>query len=361
MNLTQLAIKNKSLFYSLLVVFLFLGANTFVDMSRDDMPPFLIRAVSIVSSFPGAGPERVELLVSDAIEKVVQEVPEVDYITSESRTGLSVVTVSLKENVFDLQPVFDRIRRKVESVQSDLPAGVNPVVNDELGDVFGILIGLTADGYSYADMKEIADEARNRFIKIPDAAKVEIVGDQPERIYLEFDQTRLAEMGLSKTAIENLLSSTNILYSGGDIRIADERIVLEPSGNFESVAELERMFLTSNKGELIRLGDVAKVRRGYVDPPQSLVRVNGEDALVIGINLKRVGISYSWDNRLIFSSLILNRPTRSASTFSAFLHRIRSLICLSVILFPICFNRSGLCWQRCWFFLVYGRGLLLPV
>lgn len=289
MNLTQLAIKNKSLFYSLLVVFLFLGANTFVDMSRDDMPPFLIRAVSIVSSFPGAGPERVELLVSDAIEKVVQEVPEVDYITSESRTGLSVVTVSLKENVFDLQPVFDRIRRKVESVQGDLPAGVNSVVNDELGDVFGILVGLTADGYSYAEMKEIADEARNRFIKIPDAAKVEIVGDQPERIYLEFDQTRLAEMGLSKTAIENLLSSTNILYSGGDIRIADERIVLEPSGNFESVAELERMFLTSNKGELIRLGDVAKVRRGYVDPPQSLVRVNGENALVVGINLKQGG------------------------------------------------------------------------
>jgi multidrug efflux pump len=289
MNLTQLAIKNKSLFYSLLVVFLFLGANTFVDMSRDDMPPFLIRVVSIVSTFPGAGPERVELLVSDAIEKVVQEVPEVDYITSESRTGLSVVTVSLKESVSDLQPVFDRIRRKVESVQSDLPAGVNPVVNDELGDVFGILIGLTADGYSYAEMKEIADEARNRFIKIPDAAKVEIVGEQPERIYLEFDQTRLAEMGLSKTAIENLLSSTNILYSGGDIRIADERIILEPSGNFESVVELERMFLTSNKGELIRLGDVAKVRRGYVDPPQSLVRVNGEGALVIGINLKKGG------------------------------------------------------------------------
>ncbi len=120
MNLTQLAIRNKSLFFSLLAVCLFLGTGIFQDMSRDDMPPFLIRAVNIVSPFPGAGPERVELLVSDAIEKVVQEIPEVDYITSESRTGLSIVTVSLKENVFDLQPVFDRIRRKVESVQADL-------------------------------------------------------------------------------------------------------------------------------------------------------------------------------------------------------------------------------------------------
>ncbi len=287
MNLTQLAIRNKSLFFSLLAVCLFLGTGIFQDMSRDDMPPFLIRAVNIVSPFPGAGPERVELLVSDAIEKVVQEIPEVDYITSESRTGLSIVTVSLKENVFDLQPVFDRIRRKVESVQADLPAGVESTVNDELGDVFGILIGLTAEGYTYAEMKEIADEARNRFIKIPDAAKVEIVGDQPERVFLEFDQARLAEMGLSKTAIESLLANTNILYSGGSIRIADERIILEPSGNFESVDELEAMFITNNNGKPIRLGDVADVRRGYLDPPESLVRVNGEEALVIGVNLKR--------------------------------------------------------------------------
>lgn len=289
MNLTQLAIRNKSLFFSLLAVCLFLGTGIFQDMSRDDMPPFLIRAVNIVSPFPGAGPERVELLVSDAIEKVVQEIPEVDYITSESRTGLSIVTVSLKENVFDLQPVFDRIRRKVESVQADLPAGVESTVNDELGDVFGILIGLTAEGYTYAEMKEIADEARNRFIKIPDAAKVEIVGDQPERVFLEFDQARLAEMGLSKTAIESLLANTNILYSGGSIRIADERIILEPSGNFESVDELEAMFITNNNGKPIRLGDVADVRRGYLDPPESLVRVNGEEALVIGVNLKKGG------------------------------------------------------------------------
>ncbi len=158
-----------------------------------------------------------------------------------------------------------------------------------MGDVFGILIGLTAEGYTYAEMKEIADEARNRFIKIPDAAKVEIVGDQPERVFLEFDQARLAEMGLSKTAIESLLANTNILYSGGSIRIADERIILEPSGNFESVDELEAMFITNNNGKPIRLGDVADVRRGYLDPPESLVRVNGEEALVIGVNLKKGG------------------------------------------------------------------------
>ena len=289
MNLTQIAIKNKSLFFSLLVIILLGGMGAFIDMPRDDMPPFLIRTVSIVSVFPGASPERVELLVTDAIEKVVQEIPEVDHMTSESRTGISIVTANLKESEFDLQPIFDRIRRKVETVQKQLPSGVTPVVNDELGDVFGILIGLVADGYTYAELKTIADEVRDELIKIPQAAKVDIVGAQPERIYLEFDDARLADLGLSKTEVENLLKGTNTLFSGGDIRIGDERVILEPSGNFESVADLEQMVLSNSSGELIRLGDVASVQRGYLDPPDSRVRVNGQTGVVLGINLKKGG------------------------------------------------------------------------
>lgn len=289
MNLTQFAIKNKSLFFSLLIIVLFGGMSTFKDMPRDDMPPFLIRAVSIVSVFPGASPERVELLVTDAIEKAVQEIPEVDYLASESRTGISIVTVNLKESEFNLQPIFDRIRRKVETVQKQLPSGVTSVVNDELGDVFGILIGVLAEGYTYAELKTVADEVRDELIKIPGAAKVEIVGEQPERIYLEFDYTRIAELGLSKTEVETLLQGTNTLFSGGDIRIDDERIILEPSGNFESVTDLERMVLSNSSGELIRMGDVATVKRGYQDPPQSRVRINGKTGVVIGINLKKGG------------------------------------------------------------------------
>ncbi len=289
MNLTQLAIRNKSLFFSLLIIVVFGGISAFKDMPQDDMPPFLIRTVSIVSAFPGASPERVELLVTDAIEKVVQEVPEIDYMSSESRTGISIVTVNIKESEFNLQPIFDRIARKVEGVQNQLPEGVSSVVNDELGDVFGILIGVNAEGYSYSEIESIAEEVKDVLIKLPQAAKVEIVGAQPERIYLEFDGARLAEFGLSKTEVESLLKGTNTLFSGGLIRIGDERIILEPSGNFESVADLERMVLSNSSGELIRLGDVATVQRGYLDPPESRVRVNGKTGVVIGINLKKGG------------------------------------------------------------------------
>jgi multidrug efflux pump subunit AcrB len=290
MNITAIALKNKWLFLSLLAVVLFSGITTFNDMPRDDMPPFLIRVVNIVSSFPGAGPERVEMLISDRIEKVVQEIPEVDFITSESRTGLSIVTVNIKESEFNLQPIFDRIRRKVESVQAQLPEGVVPNIKDELGDVFGILLGLTADGYSYSELKDIADDVRDGLIKLPDAAKVEIVGDQEERIYVEFDNARLAEMRLSKTQIQNVLAGTNIIFPGGDIRIADERVVLEPSGNFKSISDLEKIIIpTSINDEIVFLGDIANVRRGYVDPPASRVRINGEPGVVLGINLKKGG------------------------------------------------------------------------
>lgn len=289
MNLTELAIKNKWLFLSLLLACLFSGISTFKEMPRDDMPPFLIRAVTIVSSFPGAGPERVEMLVTDPIEKVIQEIPEVDYIDSESRTGLSVITIAIKESEFDLQPIFDRIRRKVEDVQRELPQGVVPVIDDELGNIFGILIGLTADGYTPAERKEIADDIRDGLIKIPDAAKVEISGDQKEILYIDFDNARIAELELSKTQIENVIAGTNIIFPGGDIKIDDERVILEPTGNFESPADLEKLIVQSNGNQITYLGDIATVRRGYEEPATNYVRVDGEPAIVLGVSLKKGG------------------------------------------------------------------------
>ncbi len=254
------------------------------------MPPFLIRYVTIVSSFPGAGPERMEMLVSDKIEKVIQEIPEVDYITSESRTGVSVVSVSLKNNVMVLQPVFDRIRRKVEDMQGELPEGVVPVVDDEVGDVFGLIIGITADGYSYAELKKVADDVRDGLIKMPNAAKVEIVGDQEERIFIDFNDARLAELGLTKQKVQNTLAARNIIFPGGNIKLGKERIFLEPTGNFETVEDIRKTLIPiDGSNELVFLGDVTRIYRGYIDPPNSLVKINGQKGLVLGISLKKGG------------------------------------------------------------------------
>lgn len=287
--LTKLSIKNSVFTLSMLAVLLLSGIRSFNSMPRDDMPPFLIRYMTVVTSYPGASPERVENLISDKIEKVVQEVPEVDYITSESRTGISIVSISLKESVFELQPVFDRLRRKVESAKSTLPEGCSVKIDDEVGDVFGVIVGLTAEGYSYAEIKDIADDIRDELIKLPDAAKVEISGAQTEKIYVEFNDARLLETGLTKSKLSSIISSTNIIIPGGEIKVGDRRIILEPTGNFEAIRDLENIVVSSINGKIIRLGDLTTIRRGYVEPRQSLVTINGKQGLAIGINLKKGG------------------------------------------------------------------------
>jgi len=291
MNITKMVIENKPLTYTFLVVFLVLGMQAYLAMPRNSMPPFLVRFVSIVTQFPGASPERVEELVSDKIEEAVQEIPEVDYIESESRTGISIVSVAVKESETDLQPIFDDIRRKVDAVRDQLPDGIRGLdVNDDLGDVFGILIGITGDGFSYAEIKEVADEVRDELIKIPDAAKVDIVGNQEERIFIDFDNARLAELGLTQGQLQQVLAATNIISPGGRIVLGRENIIVEPSGNFETLNDLKKTLIApAGGGASVFLGDVTRIYRGYIDPPDSLVSVNGEPGLILGISLKQGG------------------------------------------------------------------------
>ncbi len=287
--LTKFAIKKNVLTISIVAVMIISGIMAFRKMPRDDMPPFLIRYVSIVTLFSGASPDRVENLVTDKIEKVVQEVPEVDFITSESRSNISIITVSIKENEDNLQPIFDNIRRKVDSMKHTLPEGTEVTVDDEIGDVFGIILGITAEGYSYAEMKEIADEIRDGLIKLPNAAKVVITGYQDERIFVEFDNARLAELGLTMEMLHQIISSTNIVFPGGDIVVGERRLILEPTGSFETIDDLKNTIVSAAGSKVIRLSDVAEITRGYEDPRQRITRINGEPGLAVGVNLKKGG------------------------------------------------------------------------
>lgn len=290
MNLTESAIRNRWLTLSLLFVLLLSGVQSFFSMPKDDMPPFLVRAITIVTPFPGASPARVEQLVTDRIEKAVQEIPEIDYIQSESRPGISVITVMLKESEYELRPIFDTIRRKVDAVRPDLPQGLNPVVNDEMGDVFGILIGITGEGFSPAELKTVADEVRDELIRLKEVAKVELSGVQPQRIYIRYDDARLARLGLTRDRIAGLIQSTNIIFPGGQVTLGDNRISLEPSGNFENLTDLENLILSEPGSQgLLRLKDVARVERGYLDPPDNHVRINGTPGIVLGCSLKKGG------------------------------------------------------------------------
>jgi multidrug efflux pump subunit AcrB len=260
-------------------------------MPKDYDPGFILRTAQVITHFPGASPERVEQLVTDRIEKVVQEIPELDFVSSESKTGISIISVNIKESYKDMRPIWDKLRRKIDGIKDELPSDAQePIVNDEFGDVFGIVIGMTAEGFSYREMKVVADQVKDDLLRISDAAKVEIFGFQDERIFVEYDNARLAELNLSPALLQDQLVAQNIVIPGGSINILDEKIYLEPTGNYESINDIRNTIIQIPGSEsVMRLSDIAYVSREYVDPPKSLVAINGETAFSIAISMRAGG------------------------------------------------------------------------
>lgn len=288
MNLTKFAIEKSRITFTLLAVVVIMGLTLYKSLPRDSMPPYTVRVATIISSFPGAGPERVELLVTDKIEKKAQEIPEVKEINSTSRTGLSIVSVKLKDEVSpdQLQSIWDKLRRKLNDIKG-LPKGVSPKLNDDdVGVVYGIVVGLISDGYSYTEMKDYADDLRDDLIKLDDAAKVEFGGAQEERIFIEFDEAQLKEYGLTSTSLQNTIASTNILDSGGEVNLEDEKIILEPTGNYNSLEDIENTLIPIGDGkQVVQLRDITTTRKGYIEPATSIVHVNGQPAISMSISL----------------------------------------------------------------------------
>lgn len=291
MNITHAAIEKNRITAVILIIVLFAGISTFRTMPRAEDPGFIIRVALVMTYFPGASPERMELLVTDKLEKVIKEMPEIDFISSESRTGVSILYIGIQESYTDMRPIWDRLRRKVERASPDLPEGViGPFVNDEFGDVFGTIVTMTGEGYSYAELKEIADDVRNELLLIEEVAKVEIHGAQEEHIFVEYNNARLAELNLSASQLSGMLASLNIIIPGGDVTTSREKIILEPTGSFESVEELKRTLIqVPGRSDLLYLEDIAHIYRGYVDPPASIVTSSGTPALALAISLREGG------------------------------------------------------------------------
>ncbi|MDE2890163.1 MAG: efflux RND transporter permease subunit [Gemmatimonadota bacterium] len=289
MNLARIALENNRVTIVVLLVVALLGLFGYQTMPRDSMPPYTVRVASVVTGFPGAGPERVEALITSRIEEGAQELPELKTVTSESRTGLSIVSVELKQEVHpeSLQLVWDRLRRKIETIRSDLPEGIHgPQVNDDgVGVVYGIVIGLTGDGFTFAELESCAKDLRDDLIKLPDAAEVIISGIQEERVYLQFNDARLAELGLSAQKIKNSIASTNIVFSGGEVSLEEERLVLEPTGSYADLDDLGRTMIAVGKGGSVYLGDVTRIVRAYETPRQRLVKINGQPGLALSVAL----------------------------------------------------------------------------
>ncbi|MBD3220674.1 AcrB/AcrD/AcrF family protein, partial [bacterium] len=291
MTITEAAIRYNRVTIMALVTLVAAGIGAFYSLPRAEDPGFIIKTALVTTYLPGASPERMELLVSDKIEEVVQEIPELDFVRSDSRTGVSLVFVNIRSEYKEMRPIWDDLRRKVERVASDLPSGVvGPFVNDEFGDVYPIMISLTGDGYSFAELKDVADEVRDELLRIEMVAKVDIYGAQEERIFVEYDNARLAEVGLSPSQLQQILAGQNILLSGGTVTVGGEDIAIEPSGSFESVEDLRRTLIeVPGSGAVLYLGDLAHVHRGTVDPPSSIMHSSGERSLGLAVSMREGG------------------------------------------------------------------------
>lgn len=286
MTVTSYALKKSRVTGVFISVLLFSGTTAYLAMPRQMDPGFVIRAAQVVTVFPGASPDRVEQLVTDPIEQAVQAISELDFVSSKSRTGVSVVSVNVREEFKDVRPIWDSLRRKIDAIKVNLPSGIQgPDINDDLGDTYPMFFSMTGDGFSDRELAEYAETIRDQLLHIDGVGKVEVIGDQDERIFVEYSNRRLSQLGLSPGQIKNDLQARNIIMPGGQVDIGDETLVLEPSGNFVSVEDLNRTLVRLSEGGLAYLGDIVNVRRGYVDPPTGLVRVNGRRAVTFAISM----------------------------------------------------------------------------
>ena len=293
MNLTRLALDNRTATMVFLVLLTLAGLVSYGQLPRAEDPGFVIRIAVVTAAFPGASPEQVELLVTDPIEEAIEDIQEIDYVVSESRPGVSVIKVHFLESLSpqQVEEAFDELRETVGGMQRTLPAEVlGPEVDDDFGDVFGTVVAITGEGFDIVELERVAERARAILLALDDVARVEIQGAQEQRIFIEYDPARLEEAGLGEAQLARILQERNIVVPGGDVRTERERFPLEVSGSFDSVEALAAMRLRiPESGELLALKDIATVRRGTEEPARLTVSYNGQPAVTLAVSMRAGG------------------------------------------------------------------------
>jgi len=287
MNIAEFSIKKSVITWTLTFVVMLLGYISYQNLARLEDPEFVIKEAVIVTPYPGAAPNEVEKEVTERIEKAVQELGQLKRVDSYSSRGFSVVKVIIQDK-YDkttLPQVWDEMRRKVNDTQKDLPSGAGPsMINDDFGDVYGVYYALTGEGYSYAELKKIAELLKRELLTVTNVKKVLFFGQQTEAVYVEMAKEKMAALGISPEDIFIALRAKNLSSDAGKVKIGNEYISVVPTGLFKSEKDFNDLFIASRAGKLIYLKDVAKISRDYVDPPQNLLRFNGKPAIGIAIS-----------------------------------------------------------------------------
>ncbi|WP_310620448.1 efflux RND transporter permease subunit [Flexibacterium corallicola] len=288
MNLSSLALRYKTVVLSIVALLMVVGARSYFTLPAQEDPHVTVREAVITTRYPGLSPQRMEMLVTKKLEEAVRQLPELKEIRSTTRTGVSIIHASMESKYFDLEQIWDKLRDKVEEATPQLPPGTQkPDINDSFGDVAVLTVALTAPDYTMAEQYNIAKHVKDQLYSITGTKKVDLHGVQNEQISIEVSNARVAELGLSAEQIINTVRAQNTIEPGGEVDIGERTFILEPSGNFDGVAQIgETQIALPNGRGTIPLRDIAEISREPIDPPTPKAYYNGENAIIFAVAMR---------------------------------------------------------------------------
>ena len=290
-NLSDWALKHRSLVVYLMIIAVLAGALSYFRLGRNEDPAFIIKTMVVQAAWPGASVDETMKQVTERLERTLQETPHLDFLRSFTRAGVATIFVNLKgsANAKQVADTWYQVRKTVGDMRHTLPAGVvGPGFNDEFGDTFGIIYGFTSDGFTQRELRDRVEDIRSQLLLVPDVSKIELLGAQDEVIFLEFSTRELATLGIDRSALIAALQSQNSVIPAGTIRTGSENISIRVSGGFQSEQDIANINFAAG-GRMLRLSDIARVRRSFADPPQPMFRVNGQPAIGLAIAMRDGG------------------------------------------------------------------------
>jgi multidrug efflux pump subunit AcrB len=287
-NLSDWALEHRSLVWYFMLVFVLAGVFSYLNLGREEDPNFTIKTMVISAQWPGASAEEVARQVTDRIEKKLEELDNLDHLRSQTVAGRTTIFVELvpETKARNVEPTWVRVRNMIGDIKGEFPSGVvGPFFNDRFGDVYGNIYAFTSDGLSQRQLRDLVEDARAKVLTVDNIGKVDVIGAQDETIYLEFSTRQIAALGIDQQSIIKTLQSQNAVTQSGFVNAGPERVALRVSGQFTSEDSLRSINLRVNN-RFFPLTEVATIRRGYVDPPSSLFRFNGQPAIGLAIGMK---------------------------------------------------------------------------
>ena len=290
-NLTDWAIRHRSLVTYFMLVIVVAGVWSYLRLGRSEDPDFTVKTMVVQVGWPGATVGDTLEQITDRLERKLEETPNLDYLKSYTTPGKATVFVNLKNSTpaSRVPDIWYQVRKKVGDIRNDLPQGVvGPGFNDEFGDTYGIVYGFTADGFSHRELKDAVDDVRKQLLALPDISKIDVLGAQDERVNVEFSTEQLAGLGIDRAQLIAALDAQNAVTPQGVVQTGDEKILVRVSGAFRSEQDILAVNFVAN-GRIIRLSDIARVTRGPADPAQPMFRVNGRQGIGLAIAMRKGG------------------------------------------------------------------------